>query len=108
MVSHRRPDLGGELAQVRADRGRRGSEQVADQAADGGPGSDLLGCELVGGAQGVVGLLVLAPLGERLGGIDAERCLALGDGQQVEVHLASVADRGSGVSEADRDVDPVE
>src|SRR5216110_133472 len=61
-ASRQRPDARGELAEMRPDRGWCGGEQVADQAAHGWAGTNFLRCEFLSGAQGVEGLLVLAPL----------------------------------------------
>src|SRR5215469_6468056 len=102
-----RPDAGSELAEMGPNRGRSSGEQIADQTAYGGAGTDFLWCELLSRAKGVIGLLVFAPLAERLRGVHEERCLSLGHGQLLQVHFAGVVDRRPGVAEADRDVDSV-
>ena len=57
-------------------RGRRSGEQITDQAAYGGAGADFLRCELLSRAKGVIGLLVFAPLAERLRGRPCENSTA--------------------------------
>ena len=97
----------GEVFGVAADGGRGRGDQLADEPVHGGAPGDFLGSGLLGGAQGEVGLLVLAPLEERAGGVDQETGFALGDGDRTQVDAPGNVDGGSGVPESHGDVDPV-
>ena len=66
--------MAGEVFGVAADGGRRGGDELADDAVHGGAAGDFLGGGLLGDPQPEVGLVVLAPLEERPGGIDEQGC----------------------------------
>src|SRR5439155_15613955 len=109
-VLRSRPDADpvGVLADLRTQGARRSDDEIGDQAVDRGPRPDLLGRNAFSLADGVVGVLVLAPLIERSGHVDVQGSTALGDRNQVVVDAAGVVDCGTGIAEGRREVDAVE
>src|SRR5712691_1993573 len=99
--------MAGEVLGLALDAGRCRGDEVAEELADGGASGDLLGCDVPGGPQREVGVLVLAVLEERAGGVNEQAGLAFGDGDLIEVHAAGGVDSDPGVAEGDRDVDAV-
>src|SRR5260370_41989427 len=97
--------MAGEVLGLALNAGRCGDDEVADELADGRPSGDLLRCDVPGGPQREVGVLVLAVLQERAGGVDEQACLAFGDGDLIKVDAAGGVDGGPGVAEGDSDVD---
>ncbi len=68
----------GEVLGVAADGGRGRGHQLAHKPVHRRAPGDFLGSSLLGGAQGEVRLLVLAPLEERAGSVDKETGFAFG------------------------------